>query len=190
MTNNSELYNELRPYLHPNEEVLWVGKPTSAHISKRTVYPAIFAVFFMGFSIFWMAGASASGGLFFLLGIPFFLVGAGLFYSTMLGQKNGLKTSIYAVTETRAIIIVTLPRIGTNCREYVFSNLSSVSLENVQNGIGTIRFEDVAVYHYEYGTYNRRRTSSYSPERELTTAFVRIDDVHAVYHLISERLGR
>ncbi len=191
MTNNSDLYFELRPYLHTNEQVLWSGRPNVIKLSGKSIYTTVFSAIFMSFAVFWMIGASAAGGPFFLFGIPFFFVGAGLFYSTTIGHKNGLKNSIYAVTETRAIIIVTLPRKGTSCTEYVFSNLSSVNLENVKDDVGTIRFENVTLYDYEYGGYSsRRRTTTYIPEREFTTAFVMINDVHSVYHMISERLGR
>ncbi len=189
MTTNAELYNELRPYLHPGEEVLWAGKPASVHLPKNTFFPALFSIFFMGFSIFWMFGASMAGGIFFLFGIPFFLVGAVLFYKTVFGHSNGLKSSIYAVTETRALITVTTRQRGTTCKEYVFSNLSSVSLENVKDGVGTIRFEDLNKYHYHYGRYGSRPAVGYSPEDDLVCAFFMINDVHSVYHLISERIG-
>ncbi len=190
MTYNNDIYYEIRPYLHPNEEILWAGRPTSNSLSGKARFSALSSVFFIGFAIFWMAMASMAGGPFFLFGIPFLIVGVIQFYKTTFAQKNGLKTSIYVVTETRALIIVTQPRTGTNCKEYVFSNLPSVTLENVQNDIGTIRFEAVEMYQYEYRGFNRRHTTAYYPERELTTAFVMINDVHKVYHLISERLGR
>ncbi len=190
MINDIQLQGEIRPYLHPNEEILWVGRPTSTRMLKRSIFPAFFSIFFIGFAIFWMASAAMVGGMFFLFGIPFLLVGGGMLYSATIGQKNTLQKSVYAVTETRAILLVTLPRTGTNCKEYIFSNLSSVTLENVQDDVGTIRFEDIDLYHYGYGRYNRHRGAGYSIEHEFTTAFVMIDDVHKVYHLISERLGK
>ncbi len=192
MINDLDLYNQLRPYLLSNETVLWTGTPATTRMPKSRLFPTVFALFFMAFSVFWMLAAATADGPFFLFGIPFFLAGAGLFYIATFGQKKGLKSSIYAVTETRAIILVSLPRTGVTCKEYVFSNLSCVNLENVKDNIGTIRFEEVNVYHYESGRYGRRytTTTTYAPERELTTAFVMIRDVHTVYHLIAERLPR
>ncbi len=189
MLANSELYREIQPYLHPDEEVLWMGRPMVNSVSAP-LYPVFFSLFFVGFSIFWMIGASAVGGLFGLFGIPFLCIGVGFLYSATIGRKNGLKQSLYAVTDTRAIIVVTLPRKGTTCKEYIFANLPSVNLENVKNDLGTIRFEELYVYHYDYGRYNRRRGTTYVPERELTTAFLMIENVHSVYHMISERLGK
>ncbi len=190
MLGNTELYHQVQPYLHPGEDILWIGKPASSEMPKTAIFPMVFSIFFIGFSIFWMLTAASMSGIFALFGLPFLLAGLGLLYGTTLGRKNAMKSAVYAVTETRAIIVVSLPRTGTNCKEYVLSNLPSVNLENVKGQIGTIRFEDPTVYHYDYGRYNRRRTSTYSPERELTTAFLMIDNVHYVYHLISERLGR
>ncbi len=189
MTFDTELYNKLRPYLRDDEEVLWIGKPAALNLPKRSAFTVIFAAFFLSFAIFWMFAASSAGGFFFLFGIPFVLVGAGMLYGTTIGHKNGLKNSVYAVTEKRAIILTENQRSGVNCKEYVLANLASVNLENVRDNVGTIRFEDVEVYNYDYGRYNRRRSSTYYPERELTTAFVMIDDVHTVYRIISDRLG-
>ncbi len=190
MTNDRDIYSELYPYLHKDEEVLWIGQPTSFKASGRSIFTAVFSIFFMVFAIFWMAGASAVGGPFFLFGFPFLIIGAIMFYTTTFGHKNGLRKSIYAVTQSRAIIIITLPRKGTSCKEYVFSELKSINLENVKGEVGTIRFEDINLIHYEYGRYTRARSSSYYPERELTTAFIMINDVHTVYHMIYERLAK
>ncbi len=189
MTGNKELYSAVSPYLHAGEEVLWLGKPGTARTSGTAVFSVVFSLFFMGFSVFWMLLASLAGGFFFLFGLPFFLVGAFLLYSATLGRKRILQRTVYAVTDTRAIIIVDRARTGTSCAEYVFSNLSSIDLENVRDGVGTIRFARTVVNAYGGVRYGRR-SASYEPEREFTTAFLMIDDVHSVYHLISDRLGR
>ncbi len=187
MTYNTEIYNELRPYLHAGEDILWAGKPTSLKLSKNAKFPAIFSVFFMAFAVFWMFGASFAGGFFFLFGLPFLFVGAAIFYSTTFGYKQKLKSSIYAVTDNRAIIVIR-SRKGTNLKEYIFATLAGVNLEDVRDGVGTIRFAEPIIYQYNTA-YGRRRSATYSSDRELTTGFIMIDDVHSVYHLISERIS-
>ncbi len=191
MINDAALYSELSPYLHPGEEILWAGRPTVTKLaSGQSKFITLFSIFFMGFSVFWMLMASMAGGPFFLFGLPFFGVGLGLFITSTVGQRRALEKSAYAVTDTRAIILVTRGNKGTSFTEYVFANLQSISLENVNGNVGTIRFESVIVHNYEYGRYNRSRSTTYLPERELTTGFIMIDDIHTVYHLISDRLGR
>ncbi len=190
----SELYDALRPYLRPGEQVLWMGQPTQTRAPGNVVFMTVFSLFFAGFAVFWMAMAATAGGFFFLFGVPFLLVGAGLLYSTTAGRKKALGSSVYAVTETRALILVTLPLRGTDMREYVFSMLSGVNVENVQGNVGSIRFEDAHAVQFEhgvrYGRYRRGSTVSYSTDRDLMTAFLAIENVHSVYHMISERIGK
>ncbi len=188
--NNSELYSELRPYIHSDEEILWIGKPTSSKPPKNAILDSVFAAFFMVFAMLWMAIVSTSGGfgsILFIFGIPIWLVGIGIIYNATLGRTGKLKKCIYAVTQTRAIILQNHPRKGVSCKEYVFSELSNINLQHVRGTVGTIRFEEMLIYHEYYG---RRRSVRYSVERELSTAFIMINDVQEVYHLISERLGR
>ncbi len=189
MIYDNELYRELRPYLNSDEAVLWVGKSTGKAMYKGALFTAVFSLFFMVFSVVWMTSAAMAGGPFFLFGIPFLLIGVGLFCGTTVGRKKGLMKSIYAVTERRAIILAKMPFTGTRCKEYIFSNLQYICLENVKNGVGTIRFEDPSIYHYRSDMYTRT-DFSYNSGRDLTTGFIMIDNVHDVYRMISERLGK
>ncbi len=188
MRTYSELQSEIRPYLHLNETLLWIGAPSSAKLPKKAVSSALPALLGIIFIIFWIVAAMEAGALFIIFGILFAFVTFRSVFKSTIGLKIGLKNSIYAVTEDRAIIVITDRKNGTNCIEYPFSDLSGVFLENVKDNIGTIRFEDVNIYAFDSTKYsNRQLRSVYSPERELTTAFVSIDDVHKVYHMISER---
>jgi len=190
MINQSELYRELQPYLHGDEQILWTGKPYTSRSYHISPFVAIFSLFWCGFAVFWMIAATSMGGPFGLFGIPFVCIGVYLLYSVFIGQKKTLESAVYAVTDRRAIILLH-ERTGVNVTEYVFANLSSVGLEDVQGSTGTIRFASPISYygHYGHGHYGRRH-GTYDRRRELSTAFLAIDNVHEVHRMISEQIGR
>ncbi len=190
------LYQELRPFLHPGEDVLWIGKPGAGSAPKQSGFVVIFLIFWLGFAVFWTVMATAMAGFFGIFGLLFVAIGIGIFYNMVFGRKKSMQSSVYAVTSTRAIIIAHLPRKGLTCTEYLFSALSTMSLENIEGNRGTIRFAPAEDYGYGvtigggmHSRYGRRR-GYYDPTREFTTAFLMIDDVHTVYRMISEQIGR
>ncbi len=189
MIQSNELYRELEPYLRPEEEVLWVGKPCTTRNLPTTPILMLFPLFFLGFALFWTVMATAMGGAFGLFGLPFVAVGIWMLYYFAVGNKRQLARTVYCVTDYRAVIL-THRRHGTDCTEYVFSMLSSVNLESVQGNTGTIRFAPVERYYEEYGYGRHRRGYAYDTARQFTTAFLMIDDVHTVYRLISEQIER
>lgn len=189
MTYHNELYRELQPYLRADEQVLWTGKPYTSRSYHISPFFAIFSLIWCGFAVFWMISATAIGGPFGLFGIPFVCVGVYLLYSVFVGQKKTLSAAVYAVTDRRALILLH-ERNGANLTEYVFSNLSSIGLEDVQGNTGTIRFVQPMPYYNGCGNgYYGRRRGYYDRRRELSTAFFMIDNVHEVHRMISERIG-
>jgi|GEM_PF-1138920 len=188
--NYRDLRSEVQPFLRHGEELLWTGAPGKIPASQTSPVLPIFAVFWMGFAIFWTIGATAAGGVFGLFGIFFILFGGIMFYNMFFGRRNLLKNAVYAVTDRRAII-VTHDRHGTNCTEYVFSNLPCVNLESVNGNTGTIRFEEEHIYtEYHSGLSRRRSVTPDTVRKSAVSAFFMIDDVHRVYHLISDQLNR
>ena len=189
-TNSNDLHREIQPFLHYDETVLWTGRPGNIPASRTNPILPIFAIFWMGFALFWTITATAIGGAFGLFGVFFMIIGGISFYTAFFGKRNFLKNAVYAVTDKRALII-TYDRYGTNCTEYMFSSISSVNLESVNGNIGTIRFAEEHL-HVEYRSgVNRRRTmNTDTVKRSAVTAFFMIDDVHRVYHLISEQLEK
>ncbi|MBR6745118.1 MAG: hypothetical protein IKM00_07895 [Clostridia bacterium] len=186
--NNQEPYREIQPFLRRDETLLWTGKPKEMPASQIPPFLPIFAIFWIGFAVFWTIMATAIGGPFGLFGVFFILIGGTLFYTLFFGQRKLLKTAVYAVTDRRAIIL-TRDRNGTNCTEYVFSALSSVNLEAVNGNTGTIRFAEDRVYvEYRSGWSRRRTVNSDAVRRSAVTAFFMIDDVHRVYRLITDQL--
>lgn len=185
-SNSTDLHREIQPFLHYDETVLWTGRPGNIPASQTNPILPIFAIFWMGFALFWTITATAIGGAFGLFGVFFLIIGGISFYTAFFGKRNLLKNAVYAVTDKRALIL-THDRYGTNCTEYVFSALSSVNLGN----IGTIRFAEEHLYvEYRSGLSRRRTVNADAVKRSTVTAFFMIDNVHQVYHLISEQLKK
>ncbi len=188
--NYNDLYREITPFLRHDETVLWTGTPGKIPASQTNPVLPIFAIFWMGFALFWTITATAIGGAFGLFGVFFMIIGGISFYTAFFGKRNLLKTAVYAVTDRRAIII-THDRNGTNCTEYMFSSLSSINLESVNGNTGTIRFAEEHLYvEYRSGLNRRRTMNADTVKRSAVSAFFMIDDVHRVYHLISEQLEK
>ncbi len=171
----------VRPYLYSGEEVLWTGHPYRSVPYRIPVAGAVFSIFWLGFAVFWTVSASAVGGAFGLFGLPFIGVGCILVYSMTIGERKKLRRTVYAVTDRRAIIL-TMDSRGTNCHEYLLSNLSGISLESVQGDVGTIRLVPKEIYYDHRG---RRKNAT----PDLTTAFLMIDNVQSVYRIICEHRG-
>ena len=189
-TNSNDLHREIQPFLHYDETVLWTGRPGNIPASRTNPILPIFAIFWMSFALFWTITATAIGGAFGLFGVFFMIIGGISFYTAFFGKRNFLKNAVYAVTDKRALII-TYDRYGTNCTEYMFSSISSVNLESVNGNIGTIRFAEEHLYvEYRSGVNRRRTMNTDTVKRSAVTAFFMIDDVHRVYHLISEQLEK
>ena len=183
-----DLYREAQPFLHPGETVLWIGTPGKIPATQTSPILPIFAIFWMSFAVFWTISATVAGGPFGLFGLFFIFIGGFTFYSIFFGRQNLLKTAVYAVTDYRAIII-THDRNGTNCTEYVFSALSSVNLESINDNSGTIRFAEERIYtEYNRGWSRKRTIHLDDVKKSAVTAFFMIDNVHEVYRLISEQL--
>ena len=186
-----DLRAELAPYLHPDETLLWTGQPYTTRKFRPHPLAAVFILFWFGFAIFWTVMASAAAGFFGLFGIPFLLIGVYLVYMLFSGQKKQFKSTVYAVTDRRAIILYT-DRRGVNCTEHLFAHLTTVTMEEVQGTTGTIRFRPDMVYHngydpYEgYRGYRRRGVSSTLISRG--SCFYAIDRVQEVFRLISEQI--
>ncbi len=184
-TDGRDMRAELAPYLHEGEELLWVGQPYTTAKCKPHPVTLLFMLLWTGFALFWTVMATSLGGPFGLFGIPFLVIGCGVLYGITVGGKKRAQSTVYAVTDRRAIILQ--GGRSTRMTEYVFSRLPSISLENVQGTTGTIRFLPSPVYT-RYGTRYGRGASMTVTEAE-STAFLSIDDVQKVYNLISERMS-
>lgn len=98
--------------LEPGERVVWSGVPKPRFFTGGTLATFLFAIPWTAFSIFWVVAAtgfkiprSLSFELLFpLFGVPFILVGIGMFLSPLFAYRNALRTA-YIITDRRAITI-------------------------------------------------------------------------------------
>ena len=188
-TNPNDLQREVQPFLRDDETLLWTGRPSKIPLQSNPVLP-IFAIFWMGFAVFWTIAATATGGPLGLFGVGFIFIGGFSFYSAFFGKRNFLKNAVYAVTDQRALII-TRGHYGTDCTEYLFSGLCGVNLESVQGNVGTIRFAEERLYEaYGNTLYRRRYINQNTIKRSAVSAFFMIENVHQVHHLISDQLDK
>ena len=188
MTYHNNLYQQVQPYLNPDETVLWIGKPVKKAPVANAPFITVFMIFWIGFAVFWTVMATAMGGFFGIFGLFFIAFGVFGFYQAVFGQNRMLKNAVYAVTDRRAIILTNGSH-GMNCTEYIFSNLQHLTLESVNGTVGTIRFvQNIPQYDGYYG--NRRYRHTHSAQWQVQTAFIMIEDVHSVYRLITEQTAK
>ncbi len=185
-----DIYFEIKKYLFEDEEVLWTGKPCTSAKPKTQPFLILFALFWLGFAIFWTIGASIGGGLFGFFGLPFICVGIGLVYGITVGPRRQLQNTVYAVTDKRCIIL-TRKRRGDAFFEFRFDSMSNIRLNDVKGNVGTIVLRNTVEYdEYDYmGGLGRRRRVNVSDSSGISSSFILIDNVQTVYRMISERIN-
>lgn len=179
-------YALFRPYLQDGEELFWTGKPYTSVPFRPNIGVLIFSIFWLGFAVFWTVMASAAGGAFGLFGLPFIGVGCFLLYSQVIGQKQQMKKTYYAVTDRRAIILTEKPS-GIHFAEFPFSNMTNVTMTAVRGETGTILFPTP---YYATPYVSRRGIPLQNAQQTVLNGFYMIDNVQTVCRLISERINQ
>ena len=163
------------PYLDPGEHLLWEGAPAHGiRIRGSDIVQSVFGVFFLGFSIFWVAmagsmggGAGAMGMIFPLFGLSFVAVGAYLTIGHIFWKAHVRKHTAYALTTGRAIIAKSA--LGRSLRSFPISGGAELVYEPGEPA--TIWFA-----RETRGTHKNRRT--------VRHGFEYIADGDRVYHLM------
>jgi hypothetical protein len=111
-----------RPYLDPDERILWQGHPAGGvRLTLRSALISAAGTVFLAFALFWMAGASiglitgqwrTEGGfgrvmmvVFPLFGIPFVIAGLYGSFGHLLFDAWRRAATAYALTDRRALIL-------------------------------------------------------------------------------------
>jgi hypothetical protein len=126
---------EATALLDRGETLVWSARPTPlGYALKKCGLQWFFGLFFFAFSLFWINGAMAAsqrgGSFFWMLGIPFVLIGVGLVLSPAWFYLQAGRT-LYALTNRRIIIDTT-----GSWGKRVSIPLGSVPFVELQRGIG------------------------------------------------------
>ncbi len=138
---------EWQGILDEDETILWQGRPANRVLVEfNSPMEAFLALFFVGFSLFWMWQAMAAPGPFWMFGLLF--LGVGLY--NLVGQhfwKAHLrKSTFYTLTDKRAFIAKKTAMGQKSLKSYPIRADTALSIEE-QKGLSSIYFatEDVLV---------------------------------------------
>lgn len=97
-----------REHLRSDEQLLWAGTSDPAKLfAPRDAFLVPFSLLWCGFAVFWESQAISSGApvFFWLFGAVFVLVGLHLVVGRFLVKRYRKRTTVYAVTNRRALIV-------------------------------------------------------------------------------------
>jgi hypothetical protein len=172
--------------LDAGERLLWTGFPNPAAVALRSLPVTFFGIPFTAFACFWIwqawsmtsHGPKAPGPfvLFPLFGIPFLLVGLAVL-GTPLWVLLGAKTTVYAVTEKRALIITGSASRGI--QSFTPADMCDITRQERPDGSGSVYFASRTV-----------TTSSNGIARMARIGFEGIPDVRQVEQLLRDQMGK
>lgn len=195
--------------LEPGERIFWLDQPRPrGGFSWLMLAPSLFAIPWTGFTLFWIAGAigifdkglGALGQLdiqrllFGMFGIPFLLVGLGLFFSPLWTRsrlKKAARNTVYLISDRRALVlnagyigdglvglIAGAAMVGAAMGSFVVTSYPPEKLRNIQrvqrdDGSGDIVFGEAVI------------VTEGSQEKSLTRdAFFSIQDAREVEKML------
>ncbi len=152
--------------LQKGERIIWQGRPSGAiHLGAADYPVALFALFFIGFSLFWIQGAMAAGGHFWMFGLIHLTVGIAVFLLPFLWAPLVRRRSYYTLTNRRALISRDLPFLGRKLETFPLSLMSELSLN--PGNPGSILFAD----RYSFTSFTRRRKIGFEYIPDAETVF-------------------
>ncbi|HYE47042.1 MAG TPA: hypothetical protein VEA44_14870 [Caulobacter sp.] len=98
----------LRPYLRPDERLVWTGQPQPGLVlTGQDIFLIPFSLLWGGFVLFWEATVLASGGpsVMALFGVPFVLIGLFMIFGRFLVDAVIRRGMVYGLTDRRAIVL-------------------------------------------------------------------------------------
>jgi hypothetical protein len=171
--------------LDSGERLLWSGSPTGGSMALSALPAALFGIPFTGFAVFWIVTAWSGTRhmphgmtpfqFFPLFGIPFLIVGFGILTSPLWAYLTA-KSTVYAVTDRRAMIMVGWPRAAV--QSYGPADIRDLQRVEGADGRGTLMFA------------SQVWTGNNGFPRSSRIGFVGISDVRAVEQLIRDNLHK
>ena len=131
--------------LRERERIVWVGRPMPWRMARQALPIVLFAIPWTAFAIFWICGAAgfkvpkfdAGPDLFPLFGIPFVLIGLGMFSMPLWAARKAAGTA-YVITTERAIVFV--GGYGTTIRSFSHERLADRRRVQFADGTGDLLF--------------------------------------------------
>ena len=135
------LYSLVDRELRPGENLTWVGQPIPWRAAQKSLPLVLFAIPWTGFAIFWTCGAAGfqipdfqnGDGFFCLFGVPFILIGLGLFSSPFWSYRHSRNT-VYCITDQRVLLIT--GGFQTTFRTFLPEALSQMERRQNRDGSG------------------------------------------------------
>ena len=161
--------------IDPGERILWQGAPDTAVRFSLTQLPEVlFGMLFSGFALFWMYMASMAPGLFWMFGLPLFLVGFGVILRSNYLAAKRRRFTYYTLTSRRAIVATSYPFSKRKLHSYPITASTTLELEEEDGQIGTILF------------LRMQWRDSDGDRRSRNVGFERIPDARKVYALMRQ----
>jgi Bacterial PH domain len=173
---------EISRVLDSDESLLWSGAPRQGLLLRAgDVFMIPFSLLWGGFAIFWEATVLRSNApvFFVLFGIPFVLIGLYMIVGRFFVDARMRVRTFYGLTNRRAIIVSGLFSRTTNSMP--LRTLADLSLQERQDGSGTIMFGRPQPYSYSGSSVRWPGMSQYS-----APAFEMISDARRVYDQLLE----
>lgn len=138
--------NEVAP---EGESVAWCGRPNPIRMMRKMMPIVLFAIPWTAFSLFWVYAASgfqffpdfSEGGFAFfpLFGVPFVLIGLGMFLSPVYQYVKAFRT-IYIITDKTARIVVSgrTKKVNTYSR----ADIETIQRTEKKDGSGDLIFKN------------------------------------------------
>jgi hypothetical protein len=140
-----KMQNLLRDELSSAERLVWSSVPRPSRLARKKIPIVLFGIPWTAFAIYWIAGASGfkmpdfshAVGWFPLFGAPFVVVGFGLLSSPYWAARKAAST-VYAVTNERAIILEQGVFGSVSVRSFTPSQLSEIRRVQLPDGSGDL----------------------------------------------------
>ena len=142
--------SELASEMDSGESLLWAGRPKGGFLLRWSdTFMIPFSIFWCGFAVFWMIGASGAlwaseektapiNYIFPLFGLPFVLIGLHMVFGRFLVDKVQREKTTYGVSSERVIIKSGL--FSSTVKSLNLRTLSDITLKERKDGSGTITF--------------------------------------------------
>lgn len=161
---HNEAEGQFTGVLMNGEHILWAG--TGKGSAPGAAIGVIFAIFWLGFAVFWTIGATVAGGIFGAFGIPFILVGIFLFKNMLVPNKK-----YYAITNMRI-----LSKNGKRLSAERLDRIANISVGQTSGNRGYVTYHTTGAVYYRG---NNHHTG-------MMTGLYGIENPNEVYRILND----